>query len=118
MPSKFGGTWTITSVKFADHTNPMYGYDLSGFGKRADNIKEGDILTGYISTKNYTGKDGTPKTSSIFNAITPEYVYGLVLKMNPEIETVNTKPASVSVTPETPVGPDSQDQVMDESNPW
>jgi hypothetical protein len=100
MPSSFGqGTWNITSVKFEGIENPQYGYDLNGFGKKADKLQVGDTITGYISTKSYQKKDGTIGTNQLFNAITAEYVYGLILKMNPEIENIKTKESVAATIP-------------------
>lgn len=99
MPSQFGGTWTIVSVLFENHENPQYGYDLMGFGKSADSLKIGDTICGYITTKNYNSKkDGSLRTSYTFNKMSAEYVYKLLLKMNPEIENIKTS-ASVRTTP-------------------
>lgn len=105
MPSSFGGKpWSITSVKFDGVENPPYGYDLNGFGNKADKLVVGDTVTGYMSTKTYQKKDGSMGSNNIFNAISAEYVYNLVLKMNPEIE--NIKAAQVA--------PKTQDEIVDQ----
>ena len=89
MPSSFGGTWTIVSVKFEGMENPEYGYDLNGFGKFADKFKVGDTIQGYFSTQSYVSKkDGLTKQTKKFNKITAEYVYDLLLKINPAIESI------------------------------
>jgi hypothetical protein len=100
MPSSFGGKpWNITSVKFDGIENPQYGYDLAGFGTKADKFQAGDVISGYISTKVYTKKDGTQGSNQVFNAITPEYVYDLILKMNPEIENIQAKESVAATIP-------------------
>lgn len=96
-PSQFGTKpWIVTSVKFDGVENPQYGYDLKGFGKKEESLKVGDVLTGYTSTRTYQKKDGTTGVSYMFNAITPEYVYELLLKIDPLIETqvAQAKPAA------------------------
>lgn len=111
MPSQFGGTWTIYSVMFENHQNPQYGYDLSGFGKRAENLKVGDTISGYITTKNYNSKkDGQLRTAYTFNKITPEYVYDLLLKVYPSIETMSTKKETASPSPSFPTPPVGHDE--------
>ncbi len=100
MPSSFGGKpWSITSVKFDGIENPVYGFDLAGFGTKADKLVVGDVISGYISTKTYTKKDGSQGSNQVFNAISAEYVYGLILKMNPEIENIQTKPSVAATIP-------------------
>ncbi len=94
-PSQFGGTWTQVFVKFEGVANPEYGYELRGFSKNIiKDIKEGMTLVGYIETKNYQKKDGTMGTSQLFKAITPEYLYDLILKINPHVESVDKAPTT------------------------
>jgi len=110
MPSKFGGNvWTITSVKFEGVENPQFGYDLKGFSKKADEVKAGDVIEGYMTTGSYAGKNG-PVTTHQFNKISAEYVYNLLLKLSPDIE---------ASTKNEPVQPKAQiqkvEQAVDES---
>ena len=96
QPSKFGGVWTVVQVKFDGVENPKYGYDLKGFQKDyVAKLKEGDKIEGYISKGSYTGKNGIVETN-YFNKITAEYVYGLLLKINPNIETSLAKSSAPS----------------------
>lgn len=99
MPSKFGGTWNLIEAQFNETGEDVY--QLSGFGSKfTEKLKIGDVLTGYVSERTWTGQNG-PQTSKNFNKITAEYVYDLLLKMNPNIESIQT------LTPQTltPVQP-------------
>lgn len=84
MPSKFGGTWTIVEAKFTDEPNKVY--ELKGFNKKMmETISNGQTLQGYETIRSYQGKNG-PVQINIFNAITAEYVYELILKIRPDVE--------------------------------
>lgn len=116
VPSQFGGVWTIYSAKFEGVENPQFGYDLAGFGKSAERLKAGDTVVGYITTKNYNDKKtGQLRTAYTFNKVSAEYVYGLILKMNPEIENIgNDKLAPPPKVDAATPGWDSQDVPGDE----
>jgi len=90
MPSKFGnGTWNIVQAKFKETGEEVF--DLKGFPKKiTESPAAGTVLTGYISSRNYNDKNGNLRTSKDFNAITANYVYDLLMKMNPEIENIKT----------------------------
>lgn len=104
MPSNFGnGTWSVIDVKFEGIENPEYGYSIKGFSKGiTDKLQNGQVLTGYFDTEHYTKKDGSPGSKKVFKAITPEYVYDLLLKRFPDIETgqaVQTTQSFAAMTP-------------------
>jgi len=84
-PSNYGGTWTLVSVIFDGIQNPKFGFDLKGYGKSAEKFAEGTVIEGYMTKGSYQGKNGPVETNQ-FNKITPEYVYGLLLKIKPDIE--------------------------------
>jgi hypothetical protein len=98
MPSKFGGTWKIAKVKFEGIENPEYGYELKGFGsKTIESLIPGKEIIGYFSSYQYQGKESLVNVKT-FNKITAEYVYDLLLAMNPSIE---ESPASTPVKNKT-----------------
>jgi hypothetical protein len=99
MPSKFGGTWNIVEAKFNETGEDVY--QLKGFsGKFLENLKQGDVLIGYVTKNEWQGKNG-PGFSLVFNKISAEYVYSLLLKLAPDIEgvAVATAPTNAA-TPE------------------
>lgn len=74
MPSKWGGTWTIAQVKLEGFSDKIF--ELSGYGsKQLENLKAGDSITGYVSQREWQGRDGVVVTPT-FNKITAEYIYG------------------------------------------
>ena len=111
LPSKFGGgTWTVADAKFDGVNNPMYGFKLVGFSKETiANLAVGQELVGFFSKKSYVGKDGTMQSSDTFNAVDVNYVYDLILKIAPEIEsTPGQAPAGGQPTGGFEDGPDEE----------
>jgi hypothetical protein len=85
LPSKFGGTWKLATVKLEGHGEEKF--ELQGFGSKfVEKVKEGDVLIGYLGEKTFNGQ-----TTKTFNKISAEYVYGLLMEMKG--------------TPETPIAP-------------
>lgn len=89
-PSNFGpagSTWTQVSAKFEGVENPQYGYELRGFSKnQIKDLKEGQMLNGYFETRTYQKKDGTMGSSELFKAVSVDYLYDLLMKINPAVE--------------------------------
>lgn len=104
MPSKFGGTWTITNVKFDGIDNPEYGYELVGFDKKTiENLQQGQTLTGFMSHKSWTNKEGITQQTKTFNAVDANYVYNLLLKIAPQVETTpGVAPTATAPAQEAP----------------
>lgn len=98
LPSKFGnGTWTVANAKFEGMVNPQWGFKLIGFNKNIiNNLQVGQTLVGYVGSEKWTAKDGTTQITQTFNAVDAEYVYDLLLKIAPQIEST---PAQASNTP-------------------
>lgn len=89
MPSQWGGTWQIVKVKFVDTGDQIF--ELQGFSKQEkENLKPGEEIAGYVSQRSWNGKNGQVITDT-FNKITAEYVYGLLLKLKPDIESIPEK---------------------------
>ena len=55
--------------------------------KRNEKVKIGDLIEGYVESGSYTGKNGIVNFKML-KAISAEYVYKLLLKLNPEIESL------------------------------
>lgn len=115
LPSKFGsGVWTVASVKLDGMENPEYGFKLVGFSKDiVANLAVGQELVGYVSVERWTDKTtGNIRTSPTFNAVDASYLYDLILKIAPQIE---SHPETGAAPVEEPsfVGPD-----QDETPGW
>ena len=97
LPSKFGnGTWNIVQAKFKETGEEVF--DLKGFPKKiTESPTVGAVLTGYISSRNYNDKNGVLRSAKDFNAITAEYIYNLIIKMNPEIENIKATQSETEV---------------------
>lgn len=54
--------------------------------KRSEKIKVGDTVKGYLSNNTFNSKNG-PMTVKVLKGISAEYVYDLLLKIDPTIET-------------------------------
>lgn len=93
MPKKDGmGTWQKVQVKTQETGEEIL--DL-GFGiakNIKDNLKAGDVITGYIEKKPWTRSDGTVAYNTILNGVTADYVYELLLRAYPEIESLPAAP--------------------------
>jgi hypothetical protein len=83
LPKKAGGTWVKTEVKLKETGDQIYELNFSKYIK--DGLVQGTILNGYLSEKSWTGRNGVSITK-VFNAIDAEYLYDMILKMNPAIE--------------------------------
>jgi hypothetical protein len=71
---------------------------LKGFGsKTIESLIPGKEIIGYFSSYQYQGKESLVNVKT-FNKITAEYVYDLLLAMNPSIE---ESPASTPVKNKT-----------------
>lgn len=97
------GTWTKMQVKTAQTGAQILDLGFSIAKNVKDNLKSGDIITGYVESRpwNSNGKSGVNIT---LNGITAEYVYELLLKINPSIEGLSTG-LGVTNTPNAPVAP-------------
>ena len=88
LPSKFGGTWNLIKCKFVETGDTVY--ELNGYGSKfSERVKIGEKIKGYESVKTWNNVE-----TKILNKITAEYVYDLLLKINPDVETLNPDPAS------------------------
>ena len=87
------GPWTKTLLKFQDTGDQIFELGL-GFGKYTkEHLAVGQELNGYVTVRTWQGQNGQG-SSNVFNGITADYVYALLLKINPNIESI----------PETKVG--------------
>lgn len=81
LPSKFGGTWKLGTVKLEGYGEEKF--ELQGYGtKFIEKIKEGEVLKGYLGQKEYNGT-----ITKTFNKITAEYVYDMLMEMKGTPET-------------------------------
>lgn len=75
MPSKFGGTWSLATVKLDGYGDKKF--EAQGYGSKfVEKLKDGDILIGYLGTKEYNGQ-----ITDTINKISAEYVYDLLMEM-------------------------------------
>lgn len=87
------GLWTKILLKFQDTGDQIFELG-NGFGKYTkENLAIGQELNGYVSVRTWQGQNGQG-SSNVFNGITADYVYSLLLKLKPDIESI----------PETGVG--------------
>ena len=88
MPKRDGGTWQKTEVK-TDQTGEQILEIGRGIEKNVkDNLKKGDSIVGYIEKRPWTGRDGQTRYNMVLNGITAEYVYDLLLRVNPDVESL------------------------------
>lgn len=80
-----GGTFKKFEVR-TDQTGQEI-IELSVNQKRAEKVKVGDSIEGYIEDKTFNSKAG-PVTVKVLKGITAEYVYKLLLRHVPNIESV------------------------------
>jgi hypothetical protein len=75
------GTFKVCKIKVVGRGDTVY--ELSGWGdKDIERFAPGSFINGFFSERTW-GTDGRQAT---FNRITAEYVYDLLVKMNPGIE--------------------------------
>jgi len=101
IPKKDGtGTWTKMQVKTQQTGEQILDLGFSIPKNIKDELKKGDEITGYVESKpwNSNGKSGVNIT---LNGITAEYVYELLLKINPDVATMSVGGGSVA-TPKAP----------------
>lgn len=92
------GPWTKIMLKFQDTGDQIFELGR-GFDKYTkERLAAGQELQGYVTQRTWQGQNGGGVTNT-FNAITAEYVYSLLLKIKPDIESV--KETSVGTTKET-----------------
>lgn len=114
------GTWTKMQVKTKETGTQVLDLGFSFPKGTKDNLKAGDVLTGYVESKpwNSNGKSGVNVT---LNGITAEYVYELLLKAFPGADKLDVATGS-PVAPAAPAndgweGVDdspAEDEVIDE----
>ncbi len=78
-----GGTFKKYEVK-TDQTGADIIESQLGL-KKNEKLKVGDIVEGYLGDNTFNSKNG-PVTVKVLKAITAEYVYKLLLKLDPDIE--------------------------------
>lgn len=90
------GTWTKMQVKTQQTGDAVYDLGFSFPKGVKDTLKVGDVLTGYVESRPWSsnGKSGVNLT---LNGITAEYVYELLVKLNPQVETMDVGGGSVAV---------------------
>jgi len=98
LPSKFGsGTWTVADVKLVGQGEKIF--NLVGYSSKfIENLVVGNEISGYVSSRSWTGKNGTVE-SPTFNKITAEYVYELVLKLSPNVESIEQNTIKTTTIP-------------------
>jgi hypothetical protein len=87
LNKRAGGTWNKYTVKLVETGEVAYELNFGKYIK--EKLAIGQKLNGYISERSWTGQNGTIITK-VFNAIDADYLYSLILKMNPNIEGVKT----------------------------
>ena len=86
LPTKAGGTWVKTEVKLQELGGEIYEIG-NGIGKNAkENLRAGSIIEGYTEKRPWTMRDGSIGYNNVLNGITAEYVYKLLLRINPDVE--------------------------------
>lgn len=94
MPKRDGGTWTKVEVK-TKQTGEMILELGRGIDKNVkENIKRGTEISGYIEKRPWTGRDGQTRYNNVLNGITAEYVYELLLRAYPDVESLPGKESS------------------------
>jgi len=103
------GTWMKMQVKTVETAETVLELGFSFPKATKDNLKPGDVLTGYIESRPWesNGKNGV---NMILNGITAEYVYELLLKINPNADKLPNTPSVA-----TPVAPANTGWVGDET---
>lgn len=90
------GTWTKLQVKTAQTGDTVLDLGFSIDKNTRDNLKVGDTITGYVESKPWSS-NGKSGVNMILNGITAEYVYELLVKAIPGVESLNTNVGSVAV---------------------
>lgn len=87
------GTWNKIQVKTQETGDQILDLGFSVSKSVRDSITVGSIVTGYVDQKQWSsnGKSGVNLT---LEGITAEYVYNLLLKLNPNIEGPAVKTAA------------------------
>lgn len=99
LPSRFSsGTWKLIEVKLEGQGDTIF--ELQGYGKEKEKFAVGTELQGYLGSRSWTGQQGVIITQTL-NKISAEYVYGLLLALHPDIESVAKSVAPASVVPAT-----------------
>lgn len=78
-----GGTFRKYEVKTAETGDEILELKLSP--KKMEKMRAGDIIEGYTENSTYNGRNG-PVTVKVLRGISAEYVYKLLLKLAPDIE--------------------------------
>jgi hypothetical protein len=98
LTTKAGGTWVKTEVRLKETGDTTYELNFSKYIK--DNLVAGQQHQGYLGERSWTGKNGTIITKT-FNSISAEYVYALLLKLNPNIEAGYTEAKTDTLAPKS-----------------
>ena len=86
-PTTTGGTWTKIEVKTDKTGDDILELGLGISEYKRNNIKEGDMIEGYIEKKAWNKIDGTfGGYNTRLNGITVDYLYALMKKYHPEID--------------------------------
>jgi len=88
------GTWNKIQVKTVETGDQILDLGFSVSRSVRDSVKVGSIITGYVESKPWTTASGKSGVNLTLEGITAEYVYGLLLKMNPNLEGATTKVAT------------------------
>jgi hypothetical protein len=100
-PTADGRTWNKVEIK-----TDVTGDDVIELGNgvskyQKENLKEGDIIEGYIERKPWTKRDGTVGGYNVkLNGITVDYLYALMKKLHPDLETIDLTKTSLQAETE------------------
>lgn len=82
------GTWSKVQVKTKETGDTIYELGNGHSKQFKDSVKSGDIVTGYISNDPWFKTDGSQGgVNSRLNGLTVEYLYSIILKLHPELDT-------------------------------
>lgn len=92
------GTWNKIQVKTKETGEQILDLGFSVSKSVRDSVSVGSVITGYVEQKQWSsnGKTGVNLT---LEGITAEYVYNLLLKLNPNIEGGSSVNTLVPATP-------------------
>lgn len=86
------GMWTKVEIKTDQTGDKVLQLGYSHQKNVKDNLKIGSVITGYVDSKTWesNGKSGV---NLVLEGITSEYVYGLLLKKFPDIDSLASTPS-------------------------
>lgn len=88
------GTWNKIQVKTVETGDQILDLGFSVSKSVRDSIKIGTVITGYVESKPWTTSNGKSGVNLTLEGITAEYVYNLLLKLNPNLEGAAVKTAA------------------------